>query len=141
MNPISSFWLSKRQAKALDMITGGSLLDIGSRRERIRSDAISLDVDRKVRPDVCASAECLPFKSDAFDYISMLEVVEHLDSEQLDRALKESKRVGNFLFFRLRTVTRGFGIESYGLCGATQLVENGSELTNNFLEKIRWQSC
>ncbi|HXQ92669.1 MAG TPA: methyltransferase domain-containing protein [Nitrososphaerales archaeon] len=96
-NPISSFWLSKRQAKALRMITGGRLLDIGSRSERIRPDAISLDIDREVRPDVCASAEYLPFKSDSFDYISMLEVVEHLEEDQLERALEESKRVGNYL--------------------------------------------
>jgi len=96
-NPISSFWLSKRQGKALRLITNGSLLDIGSRSERIRSDAISLDIDIKVRPDVCASAEYLPFRSRSFDYISALEVIEHMDKEQLARALQESKRVGRYV--------------------------------------------
>jgi ubiquinone/menaquinone biosynthesis C-methylase UbiE len=73
------------------------LLDIGARSEKIRSDAISLDIDVNVRPDVCASAECLPFKTGSFDYISMLEVIEHLSDDQLERALGESKRVGNFV--------------------------------------------
>jgi predicted SAM-dependent methyltransferase len=74
-----------------------SILDIGARSEKIRPDAISLDIDRRVRPDVCASAEFLPFRTGAFDYISMLEVVEHLKNEELDRALDDCKRVGNYL--------------------------------------------
>ena len=80
------------------MIRANSLvLDIGARREKIRSDAISLDIDKDVRPDVCASAGYLPFKSDTFDYVSMLEVIEHLDGEQIDRALVDCQRVANKL--------------------------------------------
>lgn len=73
------------------------VLDIGSRSEKIRPDAISLDIDRSCRPDVCASAEYLPFRTGSFDYVSMLEVIEHLEDEQLDRALRECRRVANFL--------------------------------------------
>jgi len=74
-----------------------SILDIGSRSEKIRADAVSLDIERRVRPDVCASAEYLPFRTGAFDYISMLEVIEHLENEALDRALEECKRVAEYL--------------------------------------------
>jgi 2-polyprenyl-3-methyl-5-hydroxy-6-metoxy-1,4-benzoquinol methylase len=74
-----------------------TVLDIGSRKEKIRPDALSLDIDRKVRPDICASAEFLPFRSRSFDCISMLEVVEHLKDEQIDRALSNCKRVANYL--------------------------------------------
>jgi len=79
------------------MIRPNSLvLDIGSRKEKIRPDAISLDIDRTVRPDVCASADHLPFRSRAFDYISMLEVVEHLEEEELNRALSDCKRIADY---------------------------------------------
>jgi len=73
------------------------ILDIGSRSEKIRPDALSLDIDRRVEPDICASAEYLPFRKGSFDYISMLEVVEHLENEELDRALTDCKRVADFL--------------------------------------------
>lgn len=93
-NPISSFWLSKRHEKSARLVlSNAAVLDIGSRREKITSGAISLDIDRSVHPDICASAEFLPFRSRTFDYISMLEVIEHLENEQLDHALLECQRV------------------------------------------------
>lgn len=73
------------------------VLDIGSRSEKILPDAVTLDIDRTVEPDICASAQFLPFRSDSFDYISMLEVIEHLDNQQLEGALMECKRVAAFL--------------------------------------------
>ena len=97
LNPLSSYWLSKRQAKARAFITGSTILDIGSRSEKIRKDAVSLDIDQRVRPDVCASADYLPFRSHSFDYITMLELIEHLDDKQVERALAECKRVSTRL--------------------------------------------
>lgn len=95
MNPISSYWLHKRQTKARSLIKGSTILDVGSRSEKIREDAISLDIDRRVRPEVCASVSFLPFRDCSFDYITMLEVIEHLDDDQLPRALLDCKRVGS----------------------------------------------
>jgi len=60
-------------------------------------NAISLDIDRSVRPDVCASAEYLPFRTASFDYVSMLEVVEHLETEQLDRCLADCRRISDYM--------------------------------------------
>jgi len=73
------------------------VLDIGSRSEKVRPDAISLDLDQRCRPDVCASAEYLPFRTGSFDFVSMLEVIEHLGNEELNRALLECKRVSDYL--------------------------------------------
>ncbi len=98
MNPLSSFWLSKRHAKAAAMLPPNAfVLDIGSRSEKIRPDAVSMDIDRRFLPDVCASAAFLPFRAGSFGCICMLEVVEHLENEQLDRTLVDCKRVTDFL--------------------------------------------
>jgi len=96
-NPISSCWLSKRQARALSLILGDMVLDVGSRTEKIRNDAVSVDIDRRFRPDICASIECLPIRTKTFEYITMLEVIEHLDDSQLDAAMRECRRVSDLL--------------------------------------------
>ena len=47
---------------------------------------------RRFRPRVCqADVECLPYKDDAFDYVFMIEVLDHLFSP--DQALREVRRV------------------------------------------------
>ncbi|MDA4111887.1 MAG: class I SAM-dependent methyltransferase [Thaumarchaeota archaeon] len=97
LNPISSLWLSKRQAKARRMIRGSTVLDVGARSEKIRADAVSIDIDKRVRPDICASIESLPIRTRAFDYITLLEVIEHLNDPQLDKAMEECRRVGDLL--------------------------------------------
>jgi 2-polyprenyl-3-methyl-5-hydroxy-6-metoxy-1,4-benzoquinol methylase len=73
------------------------ILDIGSRKEKILPNAISMDIDFGVKPDVCASAQFLPFRSECFDYICMFEVIEHLDNKQLEGALTEGKRVARLM--------------------------------------------
>lgn len=93
MNPFSKFWLTHRQEKAAALIKGTRILDVGSRSEKIDPAAISIDLDRKFRPDVCASATHLPFVSDSFDCVTMLEVIEHLEDREVERALNEIKRV------------------------------------------------
>jgi predicted SAM-dependent methyltransferase len=93
MNPFSRFWLTHRQEKAAILIKGAKVLDIGSRTEKIDPGAISIDLDRRFRPDVCASASHLPFISDSFDCVTILEVIEHLENREVDRTLNEIKRV------------------------------------------------
>ena len=99
MNPLSAFWLSRRQAKARALIHSSTVLDIGSRTEKLREDEVTLDIERSVRPDICASAEALPFRDGSFDYIVMLEVIEHLNDAQLHSALRECKRVAHSAIF------------------------------------------
>jgi ubiquinone/menaquinone biosynthesis C-methylase UbiE len=75
------------------MIRGSTILDVGSRMEKIRSDAVSIDIERRFRPDICASIDCLPIRTKTFDYITMLEVIEHLDDTELEKAMQECRRV------------------------------------------------
>ncbi len=79
------------------MISDSTVLDVGSRTEKIAKGAMTIDIEKKFRPDVCGSADYLPFKEESFDYISMLEVIEHLDDDQVNRALAECKRVSSYL--------------------------------------------
>jgi 2-polyprenyl-3-methyl-5-hydroxy-6-metoxy-1,4-benzoquinol methylase len=79
------------------MIRGSTVIDIGSRTEKIQKDAVSIDLERRFRPDICASVESLPIRTSAFDYVTMLEVIEHLDSGRVDSALEECKRVCELL--------------------------------------------
>ena len=79
------------------MIRGSTVIDIGSRTERIEKDAVTIDVERRFRPDVCASVASLPVKTKSFDYVTMLEVIEHLDDRQVDAALGECNRTCDLL--------------------------------------------
>jgi hypothetical protein len=97
LNPISKYWLNKRQRMARTMITRSTVLDVGSRREKIIEYAVSVDINRPACPDVCATVEYLPFRDSSFTYVSFLEMLEHLDSKQIENALAEASRVGSFL--------------------------------------------
>ena len=46
---------------------------------------------------MCASASFLPFRTGTFDYVSMLEVVEHLENEELEQALDDCKRIADYV--------------------------------------------
>jgi 2-polyprenyl-3-methyl-5-hydroxy-6-metoxy-1,4-benzoquinol methylase len=79
------------------MIRGSTVIDIGSRTEKIRIDAVSIDIEKQFRPDVCASVASLPVKAKSFDYVTMLEVIEHLDDLQVESSLEECNRVCDLL--------------------------------------------
>jgi ubiquinone/menaquinone biosynthesis C-methylase UbiE len=53
--------------------------------------AVTVDVNRKHRPDVVASILCLPFRDGCFETVSAFEVIEHVENDEL--ALQELKRV------------------------------------------------
>ena len=74
-----------------------TILDVGSRTEKIRSDALAVDINVRVKPNVCASIEYLPFRDKTFSCASYLEVIEHLDNSQLGNALREANRVARYL--------------------------------------------
>ena len=97
MNPISSWWLHRRHKFARSMFKGSIVVDVGSRTERVRPNVIAIDINRSYHPDIVASADYLPFRDRFVDYISFLEVIEHLDFIQIDKMLKEARRVGKIL--------------------------------------------
>lgn len=68
-------------------------LDVGCGSKEISKPmgAVTVDVHRKHRPDVVASILCLPFRDGCFETVSALEVIEHVENDEL--ALQELKRV------------------------------------------------
>ncbi|OLC93318.1 MAG: hypothetical protein AUI92_03165 [Thaumarchaeota archaeon 13_1_40CM_3_38_6] len=50
-----------------------------------------INQEKENRPDVCGNAICLPFKDDAFDFLSCYSVLPYV--ENLDRVFKEIYRV------------------------------------------------
>jgi SAM-dependent methyltransferase len=68
-------------------------LDVGCGSKKISTavQAVTVDVDRKHRPNVVASVLCLPFRDGCFETVSAFEVIEHVEDDEL--ALHELKRV------------------------------------------------
>tara|TARA_B110000091_G_C13757876_1_gene450720 strand:- start:813 stop:1496 length:684 start_codon:yes stop_codon:yes gene_type:complete len=75
-------------AKQIENKTG-TLLDLGSGASPYNTlynpdiDIITLEYNADRRPSVVADAHFLPFKNDAFDYITSYEVLEHVRDPQL----------------------------------------------------------
>ncbi len=53
----------------------------------------TLDIDKRLNPDVAGSVLKLPFVSESFDVIACYEVLEHLPYSKFPKALKEIHRV------------------------------------------------
>ncbi len=77
---------------ARSMLKGSLIVDLGARTEKIVPSAITIDLHKQYHPDILASAVCLPFREKSIDYLSVLEVIEHLDPPQIDSFLKDSSR-------------------------------------------------
>jgi SAM-dependent methyltransferase len=68
-------------------------LDVGAGSKKISRavGALTVDINRKHKPDVVASILYLPFRDGCFETVSAFEVIEHLDNDEL--ALQELIRV------------------------------------------------
>ncbi len=51
------------------------------------------DFDKNLKPDIVADIRELPIKDDSFDLVMACEVLEHIPWDDVDKALKELKRV------------------------------------------------
>jgi hypothetical protein len=91
-----------------------TILDVGARKEKIRDDALTVDVNARVGPDVCASAEYLPFREKSFECVTYLELIEHLDSSQIAKAFSEANRVAGYLILSTpNTASRSWNLVWY----------------------------
>ena len=62
------------------------------RTKGIKHDILSVDVDRKVKPDIVGDARYLPFKGNVFDLTLAFQVLEHIQFKQVLLALEELRR-------------------------------------------------
>lgn len=53
----------------------------------------TLDIDKRLNPDVVGSVLQLPFPNESFDVVACYEVLEHLLQEDLPKALSEIHRI------------------------------------------------
>jgi ubiquinone/menaquinone biosynthesis C-methylase UbiE len=93
-NLIPKVFLLKRHVYARLLIgEAKTVLDIGSNSYKILVRAVSLDKDASVNPDFVGSALDIPFPAESFDCVSMLELIEHFETEDQIRVLLEAYRV------------------------------------------------
>jgi predicted SAM-dependent methyltransferase len=93
----SSYWHQCREV--LDT-PAGPVLEIGPGPgvfqavvRQLGRDILSLDFDKRVRPDVVASATSLPFADNSFAAVCCFQMLEHLPYEQSQRAFTDMCRV------------------------------------------------
>ena len=75
-----SMWLCEVE-KLLPWLYGKGA-DIGCGRRSPIPGSIRVDIDEKVKPDIVASGDKLPFKDGELDYISSIHNFEHYDNQR-----------------------------------------------------------
>lgn len=54
---------------------------------------ITLDIDHRLTPNICADVTALPFLNKSFDTVLAAEILEHIPFSEVPKALKELSRV------------------------------------------------
>jgi ubiquinone/menaquinone biosynthesis C-methylase UbiE len=91
--------LFKKISKSLNILEVGPgnkitsfILSQSLKAEGIMHDIVTMDVDRRVGPNIVSDVRCLPFKDDVFDVSLAFEVLEHIPFEHVPLALQELRR-------------------------------------------------
>ena len=69
------------------------MLDIGASVNPLVKNGITVDLNKKKRPDICASVLYLPLREKSFNNVNFTEVIEHIRPKFQVKALKEIRRV------------------------------------------------
>ena len=92
-----SFWYQLMEVTELHP---SSVLEIGpgpgevtTILRRIGMNVKTMDIDFSVKPTVVGDITSLPFQNHSFDVVLAAEVLEHIQFEEVDRALRELGRV------------------------------------------------
>lgn len=73
---------------------------------------ITVDIDRKLKPDIMASILQLPFKDRSVDVVMCFQVLEHIVFESVSSALKQLHRVSNkYVLISLPDRTKYFRLD------------------------------
>ncbi len=105
-----SYWY---QANEIVSLSPDSVLEIGIgnsflsnylRRQSL--NVTSLDLDKRLKPDVASSVLNIPFSDKRFDIVASYEVLEHLPYQSFKKALLEMSRVSRmFILISLPDVS------------------------------------
>jgi len=112
----TSYWRFRRN-KLLKkhVFPEGRVLDIGSGWRVFYEEAVRLDIDPAVSPNVLADIQKgSGFKAECFDTVLMFDILEHL--EHPHQALKEVKRIlksGGMLYLTVPFCYPRHGVEYY----------------------------
>jgi SAM-dependent methyltransferase len=92
--------LLDQELECLQIPYSSSVLDLGGKitgnrsccdlRSKVKHHVV-LNLDKAVDPDIVGTAESLPFKSDSFNFVICIDVLEYISS--VDQALREIHRV------------------------------------------------
>ncbi len=56
-------------------------------------DVVTMDIDKRLNPNIVGDITSLPIKSNSFDLIACFEILEHIPFSKLKKTLRELKRV------------------------------------------------
>ncbi|MCJ7631551.1 class I SAM-dependent methyltransferase [Candidatus Bathyarchaeota archaeon] len=94
-----SYW---HQIDEIVSLNPTSILEIGVGNNFVsnylkyrRFDIVTLDIDRRLRPDIAGSVLNIPFRDETFEVVACYEVLEHLPYEHFSKAMLEICRVSN----------------------------------------------
>ena len=132
----------ERYAKTINIISNSDqknesthVLDVGAGRASplkcTKSHVISLDAKVKSGIDIVASIACLPFRSQVFDWVTAIDVLEHLKHDEREKAVKEIKRCGR----KVLVHTPLQGGKFHGRVGDIRLYNFARKNTENELSK------
>ena len=92
-----SFWY---QIMEVNKICPEKVLEIGPGPgivseilNRMQIKVMTLDIDHRLMPSVCADVTALPFSNKSFDTVLAAEILEHIPFAEVSKALKELARV------------------------------------------------
>ena len=63
--------------------------------EERKLDIVTLDIDKRLNPDIAGSILNIPFADKSFDVVACYELLEHLNYESFYKILSEVSRVSN----------------------------------------------
>ena len=113
-----SYWhqineiIELRPKKALEIGVGNGFLSNYLKKKKI--NLMTMDIDKRLNPDVVGSVLELPFANKSFDVVACYEVLEHLSYEVFPKALSEIHRVsGSYAVLSMPDLSRvyRFGVQ------------------------------
>ncbi len=92
-----SYW---HQIKEIMNLEPDSILEIGVGNKFVAEyiedkgiDVTTIDIDKRLKPDITGDVTSLPLKSNSFEVVACFQVLEHIPYKRAKKGLKELKRV------------------------------------------------